>query len=287
MTPTLLKSATNREELKSPMHHAELKSPTKRIPQTVSAVIIAKNESPRIEQCIESVRFCDEVIVVDNGSTDDTVQLAKKSGAIVIAASGNFSELRMAGMKKAVGLWVLYIDADEIVTPELREEIRWVTSPKTEDGKLKTDEILIHDGYFIPRKNFYLGHAWPTQDRMQRLFLKSSFIRWFGNVHETAEITGTLGELKNPLTHNTHRTLGEMVEKTNEWSEIEADLRIQSHHPPIVGWRLFRVMLTGFFDSYIKQQGWKAGTAGLIESIFQAFSMFITYAKVWERQQKV
>ncbi len=284
--------------LKRPPTYVELRSPRDSTVRNLSAVIIAKNESPRIEKCIESVRFCDEVLVVDNGSTDDTVTRSKKSGATVISADGNFSELRMVGMKKAGGRWVLYIDADEVVTPELREEIRWITSQSTGNRKhldgLDKEQIaegtpreseLVHDGYFIQRKNFYLGQPWPTHDRMQRLFLKSSFVRWFGDVHETAEIQGTMGELKNLLIHNTHRTLTEMVSKTNQWSEIESDLRIQSHHPPIASWRLFRVMLTGFFDSYIKQQGWKAGTMGLIESLFQAFSMFITYAKVWEKQQ--
>jgi hypothetical protein len=77
-----------------------------------------------------------------------------------------------------------------------------------------------------------------------------------------------------------------MVTKTNEWSLEEAKLRFDAGHPPVVGWRLIRVMITGFWRSFISQGGWKAGTVGWIESIYQGFSMFITYAKLWELQQK-
>jgi hypothetical protein len=68
---------------------------------------------------------------------------------------------------------------------------------------------------------------------------------------------------------------------------MEANLRIQANHPKMSWWRFFRVMFTAFYGSYIKQEGWRAGTAGLVESIYQAFSMFITYAKLWEKQQKI
>jgi hypothetical protein len=77
-----------------------------------------------------------------------------------------------------------------------------------------------------------------------------------------------------------------MLNKTIEWSKIEAQLRLNAHHPKVVWWRLIRVMLTGFWDSYIKQGGWKAGTAGFIESIYQAYSMFVTYATLWEMQKE-
>ncbi len=77
-----------------------------------------------------------------------------------------------------------------------------------------------------------------------------------------------------------------MVEKTNNWSEIEADLRFKVHHPKITTLRLVKVMITGFTQSYFKQNGYKNGTEGFIEAVYQAFSLFITYAKLWEKQQK-
>ena len=93
-------------------------------------------------------------------------------------------------------------------------------------------------------------------------------------------------EIKSPILHLTHRNLYQMLEKTNEWSEYEAKLRFDSKHPKMSWWRFLRIMLTGFFKSYLLEKGYKNGTAGIIESIYQSFSMFITYAKLWEKQNR-
>ncbi|MFZ2025229.1 MAG: glycosyltransferase family 2 protein [Microgenomates group bacterium] len=241
---------------------------------TCSVIIIAKNEEKRIATCIEHVRFASEIIVVDNGSIDETARIATLLHAKVIKISGkDFSALRETGAKNATGDWLLYIDADELVTPELQKEIiEMMTSGSAA-------------AYFITRENYYLGHRWPTKDKMIRLIKKSALLSWQGSLHEHAEIDGVVETLSASLVHQTHRTLSEMVEKTNEWSEIEANLRLSSGHPIVVWWRFIRVMLTAFNDSFWHQQGWRAGTVGWIESIYQAFSMFITYAKLWEKQQ--
>lgn len=240
----------------------------------ISVIIIAKNEGARIAGCIKHSAWADEVIVVDNGSTDDTVSLAKKADARVFEKSGtDFSALRGYGAKQAIGTWLLYVDADERITESLQKEI---------EGKING----LPTAYFISRRNFYLGHEWPARDKMIRLIKRDALISWQGKLHEHPETKGTIGELQEPLIHDTHRTLSEMVEKTNEWSEIEADLRFDARHPVMSWWRFLRVMNTAFFDSFVTQKGWKAGTTGWVESMYQAFSMFITYAKLWERQQK-
>jgi glycosyltransferase involved in cell wall biosynthesis len=242
----------------------------------ISAVIIARNEAPRIADCLKSLGFCGETVVVDNGSSDQTAEIASKLGArVVTAVTSSFSALRTVGARTARGAWLLYVDADERVTPELAAEIR---------SAVAADDAAAC--YFLRRTNYYLGVRWPVGDRMQRLFRKSALKRWFGDVHETAEVDGRVGELTAPLEHFTHRDLTSMLAKTNEWSETEARLRLESGHPAVVPWRIIRVMLTGFADSYVRQGGWKAGTAGVIESVFQAFSMFVTYAKLWELQQR-
>lgn len=241
----------------------------------LTVIIIAKNEQQRIAGCLEGVAFADERIVVDNGSTDRTVELATKHGAIVISAKENdFSGLRDVGLREATGTWVLYVDADEEVGRELQKEIKRVigsTQPSV---------------YFIKRDTYYLGRHWPKMDKVERLFLRSAIRGWHGVLHETPLYVGEAATLTNPLIHRTHRTLEEMVAKTNEWSRLEAKLRLDAHHPPVVWWRLMRVMMTGFLRSFFCQGGWRAGTVGWIESIYQAFSMFITYAKLWELQQK-
>ncbi|MCX6791883.1 MAG: glycosyltransferase family 2 protein, partial [Candidatus Gottesmanbacteria bacterium] len=193
----------------------------------LTAIIITKNEQERIAECLERVAFADERIVVDNGSTDQTVELATKHGARVISEKEkDFSRLRDVGLRESTGKWVLYIDADEEVSPELQKEIKQVIG------------LAQPSVYFINRDTYYLGSHWPYQDKVERLFLRSALRGWHGTLHETPLYVGTIGTLTNPLVHRTHRTLEEMVAKTNEWSALEAKLRLDAHHPPVVWWRL-------------------------------------------------
>ncbi len=243
----------------------------------ISAIILAKNEATRIGKCLQSLAWTDERIVVDNGSADDTVTIAKKFDSRVInSEEKSFAGRRNLGLKEAKGDWILYIDADEIVSEELKKQIVSVIENKQ----------LTNAAYVLRRKNYYLGQLWPLQEKIVRLFQKSALKEWYGDLHESPRVEGKLGELSAPLTHDTHRTLEEMVTKTNEWSKIEATLRLRRGHPPIVWWRFIRVMATAFYDSFIRQSGWRAGPVGWIESIYQAFSIFITYAKLWEIQAK-
>jgi len=182
-------------------------------------------------------------------------------------------------------MYRLYIDADESVSEQLRKEIEEAISHSREAGSRFAGQPSAISGYEIRRKNYYLGHPWPEDEYLLRLMRKDALIGWHGVLHESARVKGAIGRLDGPLIHTTHRTLEEMVAKTNLWSETEAILRYNRRHPPVVWWRLARVMITAFWDSFIRQQGWRAGVAGWIESIYQAFSMFITYAKLWELQQ--
>lgn len=243
----------------------------------LSGVVIAKNNEELLKDCIASLSFCDEIIVVDGGSTDGTVSLAKKLGARVVkGALDNFSRQREIGKNEAKGKWILYIDTDERVSHELKEQILYTISNEKE----------IH-AFRIKRQNYYLGnHPWPKIEKLERLFQKKYLNGWHGRLHETAMVEGEIGELNGLLLHYTHRNLSSMLAKTIEWSGYEAQLRLESKHPKMTWWRFPRVMLTAFYDSYIRQGGWKMGTAGLIESMYQAYSMFITYARLWELQQK-
>ncbi len=246
--------------------------------QKLSIVIIARNEAPRIAACIGALEDVGEIIVVDNGSQDDTTRVAKQAGAQVIPVTQEgFATLRNHAMRYVTGEWVLYVDADEIVTPTLRKAIADGIAPHAKNAVA---------GYELYRKNYYLGHPWPGGEWMLRLFRVAAFRGWEGELHETARVEGEVKRLEGELLHDTHRTLEEMVDKTNEWSETEAMLRLVAHHPPMTWWRMLRVTLTGFLHSYITLGGWRAGTVGWIESIYQGFSLFITYAKLWELQQK-
>lgn len=245
----------------------------------ISAIILTKNDAMRIKGCLASVSWADETIIVDNGSTDKTMEIARRAGAKVIEEEPyvNFGKLRNLGREKAVGDFLLYVDSDEIVTLQLKEEIL--------DLVKNFNPGVSPVAYFISRKNYYFGQPWPVQDKMERFFWKKGLVSWEGKLHESPKISGIVSKLRNPLLHNTHRTLEEMLKKTNEWSEVEADLRFLDGHPAIVPWRLIRVMMTAFYNSFIKQGGWRAGARGWIESIFQSYSAFITYSKLWEKQQ--
>ncbi len=246
----------------------------------ISAIILTKNAEELIADCLDSVSFCDEIIVIDDNSTDRTVDLAKHMGAHVFSDEAkSFAEKRNFGLKKAKGKWILYVDSDERISPELKTSIQ----------DLVAKERSTVSAYRIKRKNFYFGnHEWPYIEKLERLFKKTKLQEWYGDLHETAKVDGEIADIEDGfLFHYTHRDLTSMVEKTIKWSDVEADLRLKANHPKMSGWRFFRVMLTAFYGSYIKQEGWRAGTAGLVESIYQSFSMFITYAKLWEKQNKV
>jgi len=244
----------------------------------LSAIILTKNEAETLVDCIDSLVTLnpDEIMVIDDGSTDDTISVARFKKALVLQhRKESFSEARNFAAARAKGDWLLYIDADERLSPELVTEI---------GSTIETNED--YAAYSLHRVNYYLGKRWPKTETLVRLMQKDTLIKWQGSVHETAVINGKIGELRKPLVHITHRSLREMVENTIVWSKIEAELRFQAYHPPITWWRIPRVMFPVFFDYYISQGGWKVGTVGLIESIYQAFSIFITYARLWEMQNR-
>lgn len=244
----------------------------------ISGIVIARNAENVIADCLDSLSFCDEIIVVDNKSEDRTREIAAKMGAKVVEhSSESFSELRNVGMKKAQGEWILYADTDERISKELAENIK--------------NKIINDDNNFstfkIQRKNFYFGnHEWPYIERLERMFRKDKLVGWYGELHESPKVNGNIGLLEGYLLHYTHRDLTSMVNKTIKWSKVEARLRFQAGHPKMTWWRFPRVMMTAFLDSYIRQGGWKVGTVGLIESMYQSFSIFVTYARLWEIQQE-
>ena len=241
----------------------------------ISAVIIAKNEEKMIAEAIDSVAFCDEVIVIDNSSNDKTSEIAlEKNAKVTKIESNNFSEIRNLGKDLAKAEWIFYIDADERVTTELRKSIQ---------ENIEKEEF---SAFKVLRQNFYMNRKWPNIEEMERLFRKEALKRWTGKLHETPDYEGKIGILDGYLLHYTHRDLSQMLDKTIEWSDAEALERFSSNHPKMSWWRFLRVMLTSFIKSYFIERGFRAGTVGIIESLYQSYSSFITYAKLWEMQEK-
>ena len=245
----------------------------------LSTVIIAKNAENLLADCLDSISFSDEIILIDSGSTDRTKEVAERFKAKVYELkTDDFSEIRNLGLEKAEGELVFYIDVDERVDSILEKEIINLKLKNIKD---------IQDSFFVQRKNYYLGsYEWPKTEKILRLFKKDKLKGWKGKLHESPIVEGENSILNGFLLHFTHRDLSSMLNKTIKWSKTEAELRFNTNHPKMTWWRFPRVMTTAFFDYYIKQGGYKVGTAGFIESIYQAFSIFITYARLWELQQK-
>ena len=242
--------------------------------EKIDVIILTNNEENVIEDALKSVKdWTKNIFVIDAGSNDKTLGIAKKYDAKIISHKFlDFSQQRNFAIKQAKSPWVMYLDADERVTSEFKSEL---------EIAIENDKFA---GFEVKRKTYYYGRDWGLKDKVARVFKVDKFDKWSGVVHETAYINGELGQIKSPIEHFTHRNLEQMLNKTNNWSEFEAKLRFDSNHPPMRGWRFIRVMCSAFVRSYFREKGYKNGTYGLIEAIYQSYSMFITYAKLWEMQ---
>lgn len=231
----------------------------------ISGVIIlgGKVDQVLLKACMNSLSWVDEIVRVD---TDKL--------------KGSFSDWRNDGIKRAKGEWILYVDADERVTPALRQEI----------VKLLDGHTVENSAYAIPRRNFIFGkefkHGGQWPDYVKRLFKKPNLHGWTGELHEEPHFDGILGHLKNPLIHIKHETLSEMVDKTNKWSEIEAKLMYEAHHPKMNILRFFSAGFREFWLRMIIQLAFLDGAEGVIYGMYQVYSRLISYAKLWEMQIK-
>jgi len=247
----------------------------------LSGIVITKNEQQVIRDCIISLRFCDEIIVVDTGNTDETNKIARELGARIVKSSGSdYSKFRNDGSAAAKGEWILYLDADERVTPLLKIEV---------EKTIKNETVF--SAFEIPRKNIYLAHemhygGWGN-DAVIRLFKKAKLLMYVNPLHEQPRVDGPIGKLENYMVHFSHRGLYSMLNKTFGFTAYEADLRYKSEHPPVVVWRLVRVMLTEFWKRMIKQKAFLDGPEGIIDAMFQMFNSFVIYVRLWERQNKI
>lgn len=254
--------------------------------KNLSIIILAGNEEQMIVDCLKSCNWVDEVILVAANSTDNTANLARKniSDIKIIKTTDEynkkFSKWRNLGFKNATKDWILYIDADERITDELKQEI-------IKKINIKNNSIT---HYAIPRANHYLGkrvkHGGSYPDYVKRLYNTKHFKGYEGILHEEPLIDGLLEHLKSDLLHYTHRNLNSMVNKTLVWTDMEAQALFQNNHPPVVWWRFIRMMLTKIWERLIIQQMWKDGTVGWISVLFETFDTFLIYARLWEIQQK-
>ena len=243
----------------------------------VTIVIAARNEAGNIRACIESVRWADEILVVEHGSADDTAKLAEVAGAQVISNSFVTIGLqRNAGIERAKHEWILVLDADERGSPELADEVRTVINAPR------------FDAYRVPRRNFFLGrevrHGGWESDKPVRLFRAT--IRYNSSrVHEHVEVGGETGELNNALTHEPYPTLDSWFEKLGRYSEWWAQDRYDRGKQAGMTSVILRPQFR-FLSMFILRSGWMDGVRGALLAGMASVSVFAKYARLWEKGRK-
>lgn len=274
---------------------------------TLSVVIITYNEETNIGHTLESVRplVADgkgEIIVVDSGSTDRTVEIARSHGAkVFIEDWKGYAAQKNSAIAKATGDWILSLDADESLEGELAEQIEGMVSP--ENGLQKRDWCLTMEeanagasklelrkgtpvGFWIARKNYFLGRRvkhggfWP--DRKLRLFLRGTATFEDRLVHEDAELNGPTAVLNGALIHHSYPTLSDYIDHMNRYSSLGAEMAVEK------GPRAFSVInialrpLATFLYNYFFRLGFLDGREGLLLHLYHAVYVSWKYAKAWE-----
>lgn len=244
---------------------------------SISAVIICRNEEHNIKRVLDSLAWVDEIVVLDGGSTDRTREICREAGARVERGEWRgYVETKNAAMKLACGEWILSLDADEEVTPGLKNEIIKLISGEG----AKT-------GYRIPRRNHYRGrwirHCGWYPDLQLRLWRNGKGTWTGGRVHESVSVDGPVGRTQAALNHFTYDSISEHLERLNKYSGLVAMDRYEAGKKAGVFGLLFSAPWQ-FFRLYFLRLGILDGIPGLIVSGLGAYYSFLKIAKLWEMQ---
>lgn len=239
----------------------------------LTGIVLTHNEEKNITRCLESLKFCDQILVVDDNSTDKTVHIAKKLGATVVnhPLDGNFAAQRNRALSQAKTPWVLFVDADEVVSVKLGEEIT---------SAVKKIE---YKGFLIPRTDYMWGKKLSHGDvggiKLLRLARRGAG-DWHGAVHEQWQIEGNVSILRHTLNHYPHPTMVEFLQEINSYSSIRA----QELHDAGQRANLFQIIfypVGKFLDLWILKLGLADGTAGFVHAMTMAFYSFLVRGKLW------
>ena len=241
----------------------------------LTGVVLTHNSKSSLEKTLSSITFCDEVIVVDDDSTDGTLFLAKKYGAKIYQRklNSNFAAQRNFGLTKAKGKWVLFVDPDEIVTEVLAKEIFRAIDSNTKDG------------YWIQRVDVFLSKRLLFGETGNIYFVrlaKKDAGKWKRPVHESWNTSGSLGRLNNPLLHYPHQSLSHFFNKINAYTSIEAVYRKGERR----GFSWFELLVyptAKFFKNYLWLQGFRDGIPGLIMAYMMSIHSLAVRVKMYEK----
>lgn len=241
--------------------------------------MIAQDEAARIGPALESLRFADDILVVDGGSVDDTAGIARALGARVEVHPwpGEFRRQLVTALSRTTGDWVFRLDADETVTPELAAQIR--AAVERPDAPA---------GFRVRRRNRFLGrwirHGgwWP--DPQLRLVRRDAASIDGAPGHETLQVRGALEDLTGAITHDTHPSVAAALERVERYSDLLAPDRAARRR--IRGWHLFAHPAAAFLRKYVVQRGFLDGVHGFLVAAIHATVKFAVYAKAWEIQRR-
>ena len=244
----------------------------------LSITIITLNEAEHIAAAIESASWADEILVVDSGSTDDTVGIAGRAGARVLTRdwSGYVDQKNFAA-EQAVHDWIFSLDADERIPPALAEEIRSILASEPPGHGYRGPRVTFHLGRWIRTTDFYPDFQTRLYDRRHA--------RWRGrHVHESVAVDGSSGRLRHDLQHYSYRSLADQIDRINVYSTLAARQMYEAgvRSGPL---KIAVHPLAAFLRNYILRRGFLDGTAGLTISLVNAWSVMLKFAKLWELQK--
>ncbi len=246
----------------------------------ISVFVITQNEAHQIDQCLESLRWADEIVVVDGGSVDGTAEIARRyTPYVYVHEFTGYAEQRRYALERVRGRWVMAVDSDERVTPELAEEIRRVV--KEEGGG--------YDGFYVARKSFFLGRwirraGWYPGYQL-RLCRRDRVRVTERAVHEGLTVEGPVGYLREPLLHFTQPDLETAIERANRYSTLEVNDRAQGVRVRPLDF--FLHPLATFLRKYVGLLGALEGMHGFLLSAVSALYNMLLYMKLWEARNRV
>lgn len=247
--------------------------------ESISAVVLTKNEEKNIIDCLKSIQWCDEIIIIDSSDTKDTIDLAEKTIStakvkiINIRRQDDFSLLRNSGLKEASKDWVFFVDADHRVSPELKAEILEVLSPKSPFTSYRVRQI---DHLYSKTLNFG-----ETAQIYHILLVKRGIGKWQRRVHETLKIDGSVGILKNTIDHYPHQSIQEFIDHINRWSSLDAQ-EFKSRGTRGTLFKLFIYPAAKFIQNYIFRLGFLDGFPGLIMAFIMSLHSLTVRVKMME-----
>lgn len=246
--------------------------------ETISVVLSVFNEEAKLARTLEALAWADEIIVVDNESTDKTADIAKRYGATLYKEKNNLmlNINKNRGFMKAKSDWILNLDGDEVVPPELAQEIK---------GSIHSSQIM---GYWIPRKNIIFGkwiqHGlwWP--DQQVRLFRRGKGKFPCEHIHEYIKVDGPVGQLTQPYIHYNYESVHQYLTKIDRASTSES-ITLRETNYRTIWYDALRFPLSDFLKIYFAERAYKDGLHGLVLALLQSFYSFCTFAKLWEGEK--